>query len=189
MLRHYPGLFSEYIQIDEYWIARSLQVEPAVIFKILQKLHQQSIVDYVPTRTTPYFTLVENRVHPKELSISQENYDFLKQTYKEKIDAVINYVKTEDKCRSRLLLEYFGEFDSNDCGRCDVCYNISSHHALINEIAAKILKIIHTHQLTINELAMKMEYDIELVREAVKLLLDGDRATLTPQRKLQIKTK
>ena len=32
-----------------------------------------------------------------------------------------NYVKCDNVCRSQLLLQYFGEWDSTPCGECDVC--------------------------------------------------------------------
>ena len=34
---------------------------------------------------------------------------------------MIDYVSEEDVCRSRFLLEYFGQTESADCGKCDVC--------------------------------------------------------------------
>ena len=30
-------------------------------------------------------------------------------------------MNTDNQCRSRQLLSYFGEEDSHDCGCCDVC--------------------------------------------------------------------
>ena len=37
------------------------------------------------------------------------------------MDAVIDYAKSEDICRSAQLLAYFGEPGSKFCGQCDVC--------------------------------------------------------------------
>ena len=31
------------------------------------------------------------------------------------------YAKTQTKCRSQLLSEYFGETDAFRCGKCDIC--------------------------------------------------------------------
>ena len=45
----------------------------------------------------------------------------LKVAAQERIDAMLRYMQTDNQCRSRQLLRYFGETDSHDCGRCDVC--------------------------------------------------------------------
>jgi ATP-dependent DNA helicase RecQ len=34
---------------------------------------------------------------------------------------MIQHAKRNERCRSRLLLEYFGDKSSHDCGQCDVC--------------------------------------------------------------------
>ena len=39
---------------------------------------------------------------------------------------MLNYMQDNLHCRSRLLLEYFGETNTHDCGQCDVCQQTSS---------------------------------------------------------------
>ena len=37
------------------------------------------------------------------------------------MEAMKAYVEEEDTCRQAFLLDYFGEKEAEDCGRCDVC--------------------------------------------------------------------
>lgn len=39
----------------------------------------------------------------------------------ERIDAMKRFVFDSTRCRSVVMLEYFGEKNPQDCGRCDVC--------------------------------------------------------------------
>ncbi|MDD2300091.1 MAG: RecQ family zinc-binding domain-containing protein, partial [Fermentimonas sp.] len=41
--------------------------------------------------------------------------------FSKRIHSIIDYAANSDVCRSRMLLVYFGETDSKDCGCCDVC--------------------------------------------------------------------
>ena len=45
--------------------------------------------------------------------------------YKMSLEHIINYVpqdhSDENQCRSRFLLAYFGQEESEDCGKCDIC--------------------------------------------------------------------
>ena len=34
---------------------------------------------------------------------------------------MIDYATAEEKCRSRMLLHYFGEKNEHNCGQCDAC--------------------------------------------------------------------
>lgn len=34
---------------------------------------------------------------------------------------MLSFIHEDDTCRSRYLLDYFGQSESSDCGRCDVC--------------------------------------------------------------------
>ena len=40
---------------------------------------------------------------------------------KMKLEDIINYLKNNHSCRSQLLLQYFDEENSSECGICDVC--------------------------------------------------------------------
>ena len=64
---------------------------------------------------------MRHRVLGIELRFAREVYDERKAIFGERLKSVISYATSDDKCRSRQLLEYFGEKGSDDCRRCDVC--------------------------------------------------------------------
>ena len=50
-----------------------------------------------------------------------ERYSMLKRVFYERLETMLSYVQEEDECRSRYLLRYFGQEESADCSRCDIC--------------------------------------------------------------------
>ena len=50
-----------------------------------------------------------------------QRYTMLKQVFHERLETMLTYVEEEDECRSRYLLRYFGQEESADCSRCDIC--------------------------------------------------------------------
>jgi ATP-dependent DNA helicase RecQ len=43
------------------------------------------------------------------------------QTYKERLDALLNYINNKAICRTQVIATYFGEKDAAECGVCDIC--------------------------------------------------------------------
>jgi ATP-dependent DNA helicase RecQ len=186
LLRNYAGLFSEYVTIDEYWMAKVAKVNPKLIFDFLIALHKMQVVDYQQQRSTPYITFIEERLSQKSLRIKEENYDLLKKNYEKKIEAVINYAEEREKCRSQILLEYFGEYDAPRCGRCDVCYFHKKRFS-DKELRNKIIETLKNQNLTIKELVSIFAKEEKEVLEMLKVLIDNGVVVLDDSRKLKYK--
>ena len=121
LLRSYTGLFSNYVAIDEALLARRSGLQHHDIYNYLKKLKSLGIISYIPQKKNPVMVYTEERLDITNLRFSVENYKFLKERFIEKINGVLNYASSDLKCRSLILLSYFGERDAARCGRCDVC--------------------------------------------------------------------
>ena len=66
---------------------------------------------------------MQRREDSEHLIFPPETYEMLKERYTERIHAMLEYATTENQCRSRQLLSYFGEKQNHDCHQCDVCLN------------------------------------------------------------------
>lgn len=121
LLRNYSGLFSDYVFIDERYLSRITKLSRHRMYEIFVSLSNRGLVSYAPSKKCPIITFTRHRVLGSELRFAREVYDERKAIFGERLKAVINYATSDSKCRSRLLLEYFGEKDSEECRRCDVC--------------------------------------------------------------------
>jgi ATP-dependent DNA helicase RecQ len=177
LLRSYTGLFSGYVAIDEEMLANRAGTDQETVYTYLKHLRKSKVIDYVPRNRSPYIYFSKERISESRLKISKENYDVRKKDFLERIDAVIHYATTGVKCRSQLLLEYFGEQDSPPCGTCDICrlkeqMEMSAYEfeALSNKIKALIKE-----PCTLETLLFKLKGNQEKMRRAVNWLIDNKK--------------
>ena len=121
LLRSYTGFFSEYVSIDEVNLAKNAKLSVDVIYEYLKQLDKMKIIDYIPRRRNSLITYLSERIDEKYLTISAANYKVRKKIMTENIAAVTKYAENSNKCRSLMLLEYFGEKNPKECNQCDYC--------------------------------------------------------------------
>lgn len=127
ILRSYTGLFTDYAYINEDSLAIRSGLTRQRIYEILLMLTRRHILHYIPRKKTPYIIYNRERQEAGRLAITRDIYEERKESYITRIKAMTEYATAEDKCRSRMLLRYFGEKNEHNCGLCDVC--LSKHHS------------------------------------------------------------
>ncbi len=183
ILRNYTGVFTEYAGIDENYLAKIGNTNRNAIYQYFKTLAKAQILDYIPLRQNPFIQYLMERLPKESLYISPEIYKVRKERYEKLISSVIYYAETAHKCRSRILMEYFGQTNAQDCGQCDVCKANSQQDApekYLNQI-----KNAGLHKFTLPELTEKTGKSFENVQFLVKQLMEkglisklGDEYTL-----------
>ncbi len=125
LLRSYTGLFTEFTKIKEDEIAKRAGVPIDTVKQMLQEMHRMEIMHYKPQNEDPMITFLEERMAAADLVISREVYKERKVFARKRMKAMTRYATSEDKCRSLLLLAYFGEKGGQRCGQCDVCLEMN----------------------------------------------------------------
>ena len=123
LLRNYTGLFQGYQYIDEGVIAEQCGLTQPQVYMTLRALTQKHILDFIPQKHIPFIRYTQRREESERMVISKTIYDDLKARFAERIEKMLEYANCEHICRSRMLLRYFGETNTEDCGQCDVCLN------------------------------------------------------------------
>lgn len=121
VLRQYPGLFSDYVQINEGKISRETGLDHESVYNALLELNRLKILVYVPRRRTPMIYVPTSREEPRYVTIGKTIYEDRREIMAHRIEAMIDYAYGDSGCRVRRMLDYFGEENSSDCGHCDVC--------------------------------------------------------------------
>ena len=107
-------------------MAQLTGLTPQQVYLILKSLSKRHILHFIPQRSVPLVTYVRDRVLAEDLVIPREVYEDRREQFEARIHSMIDYATNDSVCRSRQLLGYFGETDSHDCERCDVCLSHKS---------------------------------------------------------------
>jgi ATP-dependent DNA helicase RecQ len=177
LLRSYTGLFTNYVSIDEQLLAKRASISPELVYDFLCRLRTQKIIDYIPQKKTPFIIFTKERIDIDRVKISKENYEDRKRDYLERIEAMIHYASSGHKCRSQLLLQYFGETESVRCGKCDVCMernelNVSKYE--FDNISEQIKKVM-VQPCFYEELLQQIEGKPDNVVKIVRWLLENEK--------------
>ena len=178
LLRSYTGLFSDYVNIDELSLGRKAHLDIKSTYNYLNKLKSYGVIKYIPKKNNPIIVFTEERLDDKTLTISKENYTIIKDRFVTRINAIINYASSDNKCRSQMLLSYFGEKETNRCGECDVCNrrNELDLNKYEFDIIVKDLKILlFQKELDIDNIIEKLSYREEKVLKVIQWLSDNNK--------------
>ena len=121
MMRRYTGIFSYPVSIDEDYLAGQTGLQVPQLREKLYRLSLLHLVRYIPAATSDVIFIKHERLMPGNLDLKPHTYNFLKENQSRRTEAMVNYVTETDECRSRHLLRYFGQEESEDCGNCDIC--------------------------------------------------------------------
>ena len=121
LMRKYVGIFSFPVPIDEDFVATKCSISIVQLRQALYRLSIEHVIKYIPCDRADVLFLKTEHLAQGNVKLSPLRYKMLQKTYHKRMETMIEYVTEEDVCRSRFLLAYFGQSESADCGKCDVC--------------------------------------------------------------------
>jgi ATP-dependent DNA helicase RecQ len=121
ILRNYTGVFADNVYIDESFIGSKINKTHQEVYEMLTTMAKSKYINYVPQKKTSFIVYTTSREENQFVQIPKTVYEKRRSRFKKRIDSMIEYVERNDICRSRLLLNYFDESKTKNCGICDVC--------------------------------------------------------------------
>lgn len=186
MMRLYTGLFADYVFIVEQDIAQQCDLRVEEVYEVLKELSRLGVVHYIPQSKLPRITMLIRREDVRHLHIPRKAYEDRQERMRHRIEAVCDYLERDDRCRSQILLSYFGEESSESCRRCDVCLSTSPvglKQYVIRDTARVVSGLLgEREQVLMCEVAEELSFALSDIVEAVRylalseerFLLEGD---------------
>lgn len=191
LLRTYSGIWDQQTLINEFQLAKSLRVNEKEVKDSLIGLHQSGIIYYQPRKETPQICYLLPRTKASELYISPERYGKRKKAYQKRIDAIVNYLVSKGKCRTKIICSYFGDVVKDDCEICDYCVkekNQKIEKATFETIAQQIKILAQTGEFLPQEIFIKLSnFQKEKIELVLKNLIEERFIVLKENGKVSLK--
>ncbi len=187
LLRIYSGVFSDYVNIDEQLIAKKANTTVETVIQYLKKLSQVGVINYIQQKNTPFLIYTEERLDDANLRISQEYYNKRKESAVKRIENALMYATSSTKCRSMMLLTYFGETTAERCGQCDICKKrneLEMSKFEFDKILGEVKNTIKHEPQTLEIVVDSINYNHEKVLKVIRWLLDNEKVRYTDDNKL-----
>ncbi|WP_108822073.1 ATP-dependent DNA helicase RecQ [Dysgonomonas sp. Marseille-P4361] len=183
-LRLYTGIFTNYATINEEEIAQRLETSRGDVYEMFKSLSKRRIIDYIPHKKTPLVAYKQPRIDTKFVLIPKAVNEDRKERFEKRIASMSNYAEQTIYCRSRLLLSYFGEESSSECGHCDVCRSRNKkgiNNIEFDKISGRIRDLIQGGEAKEVEYIVNAlkEYPSEIVIEVIRFMVDKSEIEIT----------
>lgn len=181
ILRSYTGLFTDYAYINEELLEKRTGLSRQRIYELLLLLTRRHIVHYIPRKKTPYLIYTRERQDKDRLIFTREVYEDRKASYITRIEAMIAYATATDRCRSRMLLRYFGEQNEHNCRQCDVCLSrhpSGLHVGELQDLEAAVSTLLQEGPLPLAEVSHRLKDAFPHLDEGLDYLLKEDKLHL-----------
>jgi ATP-dependent DNA helicase RecQ len=187
LLRTYPGVYENMTAINLSLIAKKSNHEETIILSILEKIKNLNIIDYHKKDNDATITFLE--IREDERTINRVSKYLEKQNLQKvaQFESVLNYINEKNSCKSKMILDYFGESTTTDCGICSYCISKKKkpvNTTLITNQIIELLKIQDMNSREIEKLTKKPEDEVIF---ALQNLLENNKIAVKPNNKYTLK--
>ncbi|PRY12780.1 ATP-dependent DNA helicase RecQ [Pontibacter ummariensis] len=177
ILRLYGGeAFANFVKVSEPKLAQYLNATEQEVRRKLEYLHKLQVINYEPQHDAPQLTFTAPREEASRLLLNTKKLEALRERALQQAKEMARYVETHNRCRTQLLLEYFGEISDARCRICDYCLAARKKEregAAQEGLREKVLELVKAQAWLPRELVQQFEpKHAETVTALVRELLD-----------------
>jgi ATP-dependent DNA helicase RecQ len=176
ILRTYSGIFDMETNINISLIAKKAKATEKKVVEVIENLKKANCIEVHSLNNDS--TITFNEIREDNLTINRvskflENQNDLKT---KQFESVLSYVSNDKQCKSNLILSYFDEKPTSNCGICSFC--LSSQKKDIPSIVQKIISLLEEAPKSSRELENKLNVSSEEIIFALQNLLESNKIAI-----------
>ncbi|HRG18821.1 MAG TPA: ATP-dependent DNA helicase RecQ [Flavobacterium lutivivi] len=178
ILRTYPGIYELNTPLNLALISKKSGATEEQVNKVLKKMKDRDVIELIIRTNDSLITF--NEIREDELTINRISKHLENQNKQktEQLQAVLNYIQNETQCKSRLLLNYFGETTDSNCGICSFCINTKNKTVDKNTLKSRIIDLLKKESYSSRDIIKITRFAKDDVIFVLQELLEEDKITI-----------
>lgn len=174
ILRTYPGIYDLQTAVNLQLITKKSNCSENVVLDLFQKLKEKNIIEMILKTNDTVITF--NEIREDEHTINRiAKYLVAQNKLKtEQLQAVLHYCSDRKTCKNKLLMSYFGEILSKDCGVCSYCISKEKKTNNSTIIQKTIIELLKKQNLNSRDIQKLSKLPTDDVIFALQELLETD---------------
>ncbi|NPA08981.1 MAG: RecQ family ATP-dependent DNA helicase [Chlorobi bacterium] len=177
MLRTISGITTHKVMFSEQQVSGKIGSSVELIKERLKELQQKGYVEYIDGALTSV-KFLKPRDERLNSSVYWKLFEHIQKNKIQKWEEMKFYIEDEKYCKMKLILNYFGEKNTKNCGQCSVCER-NKQSIFGKNISHQILNLLGKRPATIEELSIQLSYHSkENILENLIFLLDTGKVKM-----------
>lgn len=121
LLRLYGGVFHRPTVVQVPAVAKLLRVRQDAVRTALIQMAKAGVLSFEESGTGAQLHVHHYRVESAHLLLDLERLRTLREAAERRVGTLRRFLEDDETCRTKRVLEYFGQESRERCGHCDVC--------------------------------------------------------------------
>jgi ATP-dependent DNA helicase RecQ len=177
LLRTMSGITTHKVMFSEQQVSNKIEVSVPLIKERLKELQQKNYLEYIDGALSS-IKFLKPRDERAVNSAYWKLFEHIQRNKIQKWEEMKFYIEDKDYCKMKLILAYFGEKNSKNCGQCSVCEK-NKQSIFGKNISQQIINLLAKKSSTIEELSVQLSYHSkESILENLIFLLDSGKVKM-----------
>jgi len=177
LMRNIEGFSTHKVHFSEAKLLGKIGAEASFLKERLNELQKKEFIEYTDGSEASIKFLVPRN----DRSFSGKWWALFRQIQKNRIrkwEEMKFYTQENSVCKKRMILAYFGEKNTKNCGNCNTCIN-KNDDFFSTDLKQEIISLLQQKPSTLDEIFIKLNFHKkEKIRENLILLLDSGKVKM-----------
>ncbi|WP_343610001.1 ATP-dependent DNA helicase RecQ [Chryseobacterium oranimense] len=177
LLRTVSGITTHKVMFSEQQVSNKLGVSVPLIKERLKELQQKNYLEYVDGALSS-IKFLKPRDERAMNAAYWKLFEHIQKNKIQKWEEIKFFIENNDYCKMKLILSYFGEKNTKNCGQCSVCEK-NKQSIFGKNISQQIINLLAKRPSTIEDLSVQLNYHSKNnILENLIFLLDSGKVKM-----------